>query len=94
LTSFIDGNKRTAFGTADIFLRSNGHFLSLDAQEGQSFIVKIAAGEVVEGSARKWTRQRLKKNMMRKPKQSLPKLIFAGKNKRKSPRTFTFSARQ
>ena len=58
---FIDGNKRTAFGTADIFLRLNGHFLKVDAQEGQSFIVKIATGEVVEDSVRKWTRQRLKK---------------------------------
>jgi death-on-curing protein len=58
---FVDGNKRTAFGTADIFLRLNGYFLKVDAQEGQSFIVKIAAGEVVEDSVRKWTRQRLKK---------------------------------
>jgi death on curing protein len=58
---FIDGNKRTAFGTADIFLRLNGHFLKVDAQEGQNFIVKIATSEVVEDSVRKWTRQRLKK---------------------------------
>jgi death-on-curing protein len=58
---FIDGNKRTAFGTADMFLRLNGYFLEVEAQEGQSLIVKIAAGEVVEDSVRKWTRQRLKK---------------------------------
>jgi death-on-curing protein len=58
---FIDGNKRTAFGTADIFLRLNGHFLKVDAREGQSFVVRIATGKVVEGSVRKWTRQRLKK---------------------------------
>ena len=58
---FIDGNKRTAFGTADIFLRLNGHFLKVDAQEGESLIVKIATGEVVEDSVRNWTRQRLKK---------------------------------
>ncbi|MGI0037594.1 MAG: type II toxin-antitoxin system death-on-curing family toxin [Nitrososphaera sp.] len=58
---FIDGNKRTAFGTADIFLRLNGHFIKVDAQEGQSIIVQIATGEIVEDSVRKWTRQRLNK---------------------------------
>jgi death-on-curing family protein len=44
---FIDGNKRTAFGTADIILRLNGHFLKVDVQEGQSFIVKITIKEAV-----------------------------------------------
>ena len=58
---FIDGNKRTAFGTADIFLRLNGYFIKVEALEGQCFIVKVTTGEVVEDSVRKWTRQHLKK---------------------------------
>jgi death-on-curing protein len=58
---FIDGNKRTAFGAADLFLRLNTYFIKVDPEEGQSLIVKIAAGGVVEDAVRKWTRQHLKK---------------------------------
>ena len=58
---FIDGNKRTAFGTADIFLRLNGYRIKVDAVEGQELIVNIAIGKVDETVVRKWVRQRLKK---------------------------------
>ena len=58
---FIDGNKRTAFGAADVFLRLNGYSLGAAAEDGLGFIVKIAAGKVEETEVRQWTRQHLKK---------------------------------
>lgn len=59
---FIDGNKRTAFGTADVFLRLNGYSIRTDADDGMKFVVKIAAGDVEEiKKVRKWIRQHLKK---------------------------------
>jgi death-on-curing protein len=41
---FVDGNKRVAFATAAIFLRMNGYRLSLDAADGESFIVNDVIG--------------------------------------------------
>ena len=59
---FIDGNKRTVFGTADIFLRLNGYSIKIDADDGMKFVVKIAAGDIEKTEkVRKWTRQHLKK---------------------------------
>jgi death-on-curing protein len=58
---FIDGNKRTAFGAADVFLRLNGYSLRVAAEDGLGFVVKIAAGKVEETEVRKWIRQHLKK---------------------------------
>ncbi len=58
---FIDGNKRTAFGAADVFLRLNGYSLRVAAEDGLGFVVKIAAGKVKEIEVRKWIRQHLKK---------------------------------
>lgn len=35
---FMDGNKRIAFAAADVFLRLNGFFLDVNADDGYSFI--------------------------------------------------------
>lgn len=35
---FIDGNKRIAFTAADVFLRRNGFYLDVAADEGHKFI--------------------------------------------------------
>jgi death-on-curing protein len=35
---FLDGNKRIAFTAADVFLRRNGFYLEVDAQDGYAFI--------------------------------------------------------
>ena len=35
---FLDGNKRIAFAAADVFLRRNGFFLDVEAQDGLDFI--------------------------------------------------------
>ncbi len=58
---FIDGNKRTAYGAANIFLRSNGYRISVSPKTGTEFIVRIATGELDEAKVRKWIRQHLKK---------------------------------
>ena len=35
---FLDGNKRIAFAAADVFLRRNGFFIDVGADEGYAFI--------------------------------------------------------
>lgn len=35
---FLDGNKRIAFIAADVFLRRNGFFIDVGAEEGHAFI--------------------------------------------------------
>jgi death-on-curing protein len=37
---FIDGNKRIAFAVTAIFLRMNGYRLKVDADNGESFLIK------------------------------------------------------
>ena len=36
---FLDGNKRIAFAAADVFLRRNGSYIDVEAEEGYGFIV-------------------------------------------------------
>ena len=36
---FIDGNKRIAFTTADVFLRRNGFYIDVASEEAYNFIV-------------------------------------------------------
>ena len=35
---FLDGNKRIAFTAADVFLRRNGFYIDVGAEEGHAFI--------------------------------------------------------
>jgi death-on-curing protein len=58
---FIDGNKRTAFGTAKAFLLLNDHSIKVNEIDGSQFIVEIAADKVKESQVRTWIRQHLKK---------------------------------
>ncbi|MDE1767057.1 MAG: type II toxin-antitoxin system death-on-curing family toxin [Thaumarchaeota archaeon] len=58
---FIDGNKRTAYGTADFFLRLNGYCIRVEPEEALEFIVEIATGTSDELAVRKWVKQHLKK---------------------------------
>lgn len=37
---FVDGNKRVAFFTTDVFLRMNGHKLALDDDEAYAFLME------------------------------------------------------
>ncbi len=43
---FVDGNKRTAFTAADIFLRLNGWKLDASEKQLYSFVMSIANGDM------------------------------------------------
>jgi death-on-curing protein len=45
---FVDGNKRVAFATTAIFLRMNGYRLKVDADNGESFLIKQVIGKKVD----------------------------------------------
>lgn len=48
---FVDGNKRTAFAAADLFLVLNGLSLEVEQQEVIQFVLMVAAGEIDEAGA-------------------------------------------
>ncbi len=56
---FIDGNKRTAWVFARLFLRLNGENLSFTAREAIDTVLALAAGELEEDELADWFRQRL-----------------------------------
>ena len=52
---FLDGNKRIAFASADVFLRLNGYAFKVDPLEAHRFITeKIAAREFRAGPILGW----------------------------------------
>lgn len=58
---FVDGNKRIAFTAADVFLRRNGFYIDVHADEGYAFI----AGSMERGEFRfpqivDWIRKHIK----------------------------------
>jgi len=58
---FIDGNKRIAFTATDVFLRRNGFFLEVDADEGHEFIYgSMDRGEFRFARIVEWIRQRVR----------------------------------
>ena len=58
---FIDGNKRIAFTAADVFLRRNGFYIDVAADEGHKFIEgSLARQEFRFGNILAWIRSRLK----------------------------------
>ncbi len=59
---FIDGNKRIAFTAADVFLRRNGFYMDVTAEEGHSFIEgSIARQEFRFGRILTWIREHLRR---------------------------------
>ncbi|HYW67417.1 MAG TPA: type II toxin-antitoxin system death-on-curing family toxin [Candidatus Dormibacteraeota bacterium] len=53
--AFLDGNKRVAFASVDVFLRLNGYALEVDPLEAHKFITeKIAAREFRVAAILKW----------------------------------------
>ena len=56
---FIDGNKRTAWIAARLFLRINGFALSYDHQEATRIMLALAAGEIEEDELADWFRERI-----------------------------------
>jgi death-on-curing protein len=45
---FVDGNKRTAFAAADLFLYFNGLSVEADQQDVIQLVLMVAAGEIDE----------------------------------------------
>ena len=56
---FIDGNKRTAWVLARLFLAVNGHKLAFTAEDAIRMMLALAAGELEEDGVSVWFRERL-----------------------------------
>jgi death-on-curing protein len=56
---FVDGNKRTAWVLARLFLRKNGIHLRYDDVEAVVAMLGLAAGEVSEEELAAWFRERI-----------------------------------
>lgn len=54
---FVDGNKRTAFAAADIFLFLNGLSVEAEQYEIVNLVLKVAAGEIDEAGATAFFRE-------------------------------------
>ncbi len=55
---FVDGNKRTAFVVAELFLDLNGFRLDANDQECVLTVLRFAAGELDEPAFADWIRER------------------------------------
>lgn len=53
---FVDGNKRTAFVAAALFLRLNGQVLEADRAEAALVFLRLAAGDLEEAELADWLR--------------------------------------
>jgi death on curing protein len=56
---FVDGNKRTAWIAARLFLRINGFVLTFDHQEAMRVMFSLAAGELTEDELADWFLERI-----------------------------------
>ena len=56
---FVDGNKRTAWVAARLFLALNGCELQFDATDAVRTMLALAAGELSEEELADWFRERL-----------------------------------
>jgi death-on-curing protein len=56
---FVDGNKRSAWVAARLFLRLNGAVLEFDKAEATVMMQRLAAGDLDEEAVAAWFRDRL-----------------------------------
>ena len=56
---FVDGNKRTAWVLARLFLALEGHDLRFEASDAIGVMLALAAGELSESELADWFRERL-----------------------------------
>jgi death on curing protein len=54
---FVDGNKRTAWVIARLFLRLNGVTIAFDKAEAIKVMLGLAAGDVLEDALAAWFRE-------------------------------------
>ena len=59
--AFIDGNKRTGFVAAAMFLRLNGYKLTADDASKVLTMLSVAAGDITEAEFAAWIRQHIVK---------------------------------
>lgn len=59
---FIDGNKRTAWVLARLFLELNGAELRFEKADAVQIMLALAAGEVSEEAMAAWFRERLEQD--------------------------------
>jgi death-on-curing protein len=57
---FVDGNKRTAFVAAELFLELNGHTLQSDDEDCVLTMLKLASGDMPEADFAAWIRRDMK----------------------------------
>lgn len=56
---FVDGNKRTAWVAARLFLADNGYRLSMDRADAVRMVEGVSAGAITEPELAAWFRARL-----------------------------------
>jgi death-on-curing protein len=56
---FVDGNKRTAWIMARLFLLANGIEIAFDKVDATNTVIALAAGELSEDELADWFRQRV-----------------------------------
>jgi death-on-curing protein len=61
LHPFLDGNKRTGFEAADVFLRLNGYVLAVDKADAVETCLKIAECSMEMDETSTWVKSRLKR---------------------------------
>lgn len=66
--AFIDGNKRTAWVTARLFLADNGRSLDFDPQDAVRVMEDMAAGRVDETGLADWFRRHMTPAATRPPR--------------------------
>jgi death on curing protein len=54
---FVDGNKRTAWVAARLFLRLNGHALTFTERDAITAVLTLAAGELSENELADWLQE-------------------------------------
>ncbi len=54
--AFIDGNKRTGFVAAELFLRLNGYSLQADDAQCVLTMLAVASGDITEDAFAEWLR--------------------------------------
>lgn len=59
--AFIDGNKRTGFVAAEMFLNLNGYQLSADDANSAVTMLAVSAGDITEAEFAAWIRQHVVK---------------------------------
>jgi len=57
---FVDGNKRSGWVVANLFLALNGHDLAFDEHDAIRRVERLAAGDLSEDELADWLRERIR----------------------------------